>query len=938
MKGVIGRPLAGAVCVLVLLAATAAAQTATGTIAGTVTDSTGGVLPGVAVSLSGERLLGGIQTETTDVKGVFRFDRLPPGLYDVKFEMQGFKTVQRSGVRISAGFTATVNVPLEVGQVAETVTVTGASPTVDTKSTLQQTVMSQEILEGVPTGRDPWSLAKIIPGVQVSTYDVGGTQSMNSSNLSSHGSSTDDVVYAIDGMNTNFVGSNGGGNAIYFDQGMFDEVDYQTSALPAENSIGGVFINMVTKQGGNKLTGDLRVNYSNQSLQGNNWSTPELQKYGFAGGNPVTKLYDVNLTAGGPIKKDRVWWFGSYRRWAVTQLTLGARNPDGSYAIDDSWITNGSGKATWQLTSRHRINVLVNFDQKRRPHRIDSDTGIGIPASYVPNIATQNQTSNHWQGGPQYTGIFGNAVFESRLSIREGTGYFTYQDGVNGAIRVQDLALSTAAAAGPWNITRPNGLENWENSLAYHVPSWAGEHNFKGGVQITWQQWEEDYQINGDEYLIYNNGVPNEVVLFNTPTSVRAYEHQIGIFIQDTWTPASRLSVNIGARYDHLVGGWPTYDVPAGTWVPDRQLTAAEPVHQQIGVWRLGVIWDVMGNGKTALKASASRYGSSVGIQRVTAVEPLTYQSGTRSWTDLNHDGMAEPNELGPFSGFSAANVRYADANGGPWPYSDEYTAGVEHELRKDLRVALMYYHRTNRDAVGTRNMAVPTSAYVPATVTVPGAPQGPGGTVTFYNLLPAYFGLQQTVLNADPLLNTTYNGLELTAAKRLSNRWQLVAGLTLSSNKGGLNFGDLNDPNNLINQQGTVGDHSKYSAKASGSYMAPWGFNVSGAFLYNNGYPYQSKYTITRSAFPGLTRANQVVYLTERGTERMPNVAMLDLRISRPIKLGGGRQLTPQVELFNIGNSSAITALTTGVGGHYLYPSQILGPRMVRFGFDLQF
>jgi hypothetical protein len=159
-----------------------------------------------------------------------------------------------------------------------------------------------------------------------------------------------------------------------------------------------------------------------------------------------------------------------------------------------------------------------------------------------------------------------------------------------------------------------------------------------------------------------------------------------------------------------------------------------------------------------------------------------------------------------------------------------------------------------------------------------------------------------------------------------------------LNTNKGGLSRGDLNDPNNLYNQQGQVGDQSKYSFKASGSYIGPWALTFSGAFLYNNGYPYQSTYSVTRSVYPGLTRASQTVYLTERGVERFPNVAMLDLRISRPIKLAASSRLTPQFEVFNIANSSAITAYTVAVGSKYLYPSQILGPRMVRFGFYFEF
>jgi len=173
--------------ILLMAASIAQAQVQTGSITGNVTDSSGAVLPGVTVSLSGEKLIGGVQAQVTDASGNYRFDRLPPGDYTVKFELQGFKTIDRAGIRVNAAFVATVNMKLEVGQMAETITVTGESPTIDTKSNLQQTVLNQEILEGVPSGRDPWSVAKIIPGVQISTYDVGGTQSFQQSNLSSHG-------------------------------------------------------------------------------------------------------------------------------------------------------------------------------------------------------------------------------------------------------------------------------------------------------------------------------------------------------------------------------------------------------------------------------------------------------------------------------------------------------------------------------------------------------------------------------------------------------------------------------------------------------------------------------------------------------------------------------------------------------------------------------
>ena len=209
---------------------------------------------------------------SADASGAYRFDRLSPGTYAVKFELQGFKTVTQDDIRISAAFVATVNGKLEVGSVSESITVTGESPTIDTKSNVQQTVMNQEILEGVPTGRDPWSLAKLIPGVQVATYDVGGTQSMQQSSLSSHGSNTNDVSFNIDGATVNWPGGGGGATMLYYDQGMFEEVNYMTSAIPAEVMAGGVSINMVTKDGGNKWRGNMRYSFANDNLQSENHS------------------------------------------------------------------------------------------------------------------------------------------------------------------------------------------------------------------------------------------------------------------------------------------------------------------------------------------------------------------------------------------------------------------------------------------------------------------------------------------------------------------------------------------------------------------------------------------------------------------------------------------------------------------------------------------
>ena len=308
-----------------------------------MTDASGAALPGVSVSLSGERLIGGAQLQTTDAGGNYRFDRLPPGTYQLKFELQGFRTIEQADIRISAAFVATVPARMEVGAVSESITVSGESPTVDTKSNVQQTVMNQEILEGVPTGRDPWSLARLIPGVQVATYDVGGTQSMQQSALSSHGSSTNDVSYNIDGATVNWPGGGGGATMLYYDQGMFEEVNYTTAAIPAEVMAGGISINMVTKSAGNRWRGNMRYSFSNDDLQAENHRGNGLPATFL--GNPTLKTYDANLSGGGAIIQDRLWVNGTVRRWVVNKLT-NAKNLDGTQALDDNTLKNYSGKAT----------------------------------------------------------------------------------------------------------------------------------------------------------------------------------------------------------------------------------------------------------------------------------------------------------------------------------------------------------------------------------------------------------------------------------------------------------------------------------------------------------------------------------------------------------------------------------------------------------------
>jgi hypothetical protein len=931
----------------ILLGAPLAQAQTTGSITGVVTDASGAVLPGATVTLSGERLIGGPQTQVSDTNGTYRFDRLVPGSYNVKFELQGFRNVERPDVRISAAFVASINAKMEVGSVSETITVTGESPTVDVRSNVQQTVMNQEILEGIPTGRDPWSLAKLIPGVQVATYDVGGTQSMQQSSMSAHGSSTNDVSYNIDGATVNWPGGGGGATMIYYDQGMFEEVNYMTSAIPAETLAGGVSINMVTKDGGNMWKGNLRYNFSNDDLQGENWAATQALNSNFRG-NPTLKTYDMNLSGGGAIVQNRVWVNGTVRRWIVNKLVSNL-NPDGTQALDDNTLKNYSGKVVAQVTTNNKVSAGYFWNDKIRGHRRDG-------SNRIPDIASVVQVNPVQTTQAKYTGIRGSLVFESNFSVMDGVTHYTYQpDTPADAIRKIDVGLAEVFFASDREDRQPNSRHQFDNVFTFGKSGLGGEHLFKGGMQWGRLWYESEYSVLGDHHLEYNNNVPTTVIQFNTPTNPLNVATVTGFFLQDSWS-MNRLTLNIGGRWDKYVGTLPEQSVPAGRFVGARSLPETEVINQSKGVFRLGASYDLTGSGRTAVKASYSRYALQVGIDRVTNLNPLSNGSRRCTWTDPNGDGRFQESEysVSTCTGFGGGvNTAYAD--GIRWPFSDELTAGVETQLPGAVRVGAMFYYRTNRDQFGERNLAVPASAYTAHQVSIPNGPGGgPGNTnlqpttATVYNIPANLLSAQQILRTNEDYLDTDYKGVEFTATKRFSQKWQMQTGFTIGRNKGGLNTAtgqsatsDLNDPNLTVFSDGIIGNDSETAFRLSGSYELPYRINLAGSVIANNGYPYVTTFSLSRAAAAtqgiSLTRASQTIILSERGEERYENVVMADVRLSRTFRFGS-RSFQPEISFFNITNADTAVSHTVAVGGNYLVPTEILSPRIIRVGFSLNF
>jgi hypothetical protein len=354
------------------------------------------------------------------------------------------------------------------------------------------------------------------------------------------------------------------------------------------------------------------------------------------------------------------------------------------------------------------------------------------------------------------------------------------------------------------------------------------------------------------------------------------------------------------------------------------------------------------------VKASYSRYALQVGIDRVTNVNPLSAGNRTCPWSDPNGDRQFQLSEVNvaQCSAFSGGVSTFYDPNGVNWPYSDEATAGIETQLPAGVRLGAMFYYRTNRDQFGQRNTAVPTNTYTPFQFRVP---NGPGGTVsspvpitvTAYNLAPALTSAQNNIRDNDPFLDTQYKGVEITANKRFSKNWQMVAGVTFGKNDGGVlnptnaNPPDLNDPNITSFPRGIVGNDSKVGFRASGSYELPGAINLAASVVSNGGYPYQSTFAITRAlaAAQGvtLTRASQTVTLSQRGDERYETVTSVDLRVARPFRFNG-RKFQPSLDIFNLMNSDVMVSRTVAVGSAYLAPAEILAPRIIRVAFAFDF
>ncbi len=854
-----------------MTAATASAQSSS-TIVGTVRDASGAAVPGVTVEVASPALIERHKIAVTGPDGTYQVVDLRPGIYSATFTLPGFQTVRREDIELNTTLTVTVNAALAVGGVAEQVTVTGGTPLIDARSGTSERPLTHELLETIPVGRIPNVAVMLVPGATTARPDVGGSETGQTANVSVHGTQGRDLIWNTDGLNMTANTSNGGLSGQYPNQGAYQEVVVQTRALPAEIGAGGVSVNLVSKDGSNRLRGELFSTYTGDALQSGNVSADQLAR-GLVAPSSTKTFYDLNGGAGGPIVKDRLWFYASARRFRIDRYEANTFNPDKTQSLDENLIWNATGKLTWQINPSNRLSGFVDYGVKLREHRRELQSTyqfISPEASYHSPL-----------GGP-VSNIKLNTTLSPSLLLETGFSWYyvpwslDYQPELGPtALPRLDLAQSTlVGAAAPAMTLAVQERRTW-SAIASYVPSWhGGSHQIKFGMQAEQSPYEQDYDTgdHGDLIARYRNGAPDSVLVFNTPVNTSLNELELAAFAQDSWTVARRLTINAGLRFERLTGGLDEQSAPAGQFVPARHFDARPDVI----VWnnlvpRLSVAYDVTGSGHTVVKASASEFTQRQGASLVNQFNPLRQNSEVRTWKDANHDLVPQLDEIGASQGTLDRGATVQVAPDLIRPTQWEATASLEQQVASNLSFSVVYFHRRYQNLTAVVNTAVTPADYTPLTITNP----LDGMPFTVYNQSAATIGKVSNVLLNSDLLTQEYDGVDITINRRFSKGVTLFGGVTVGSNKTATSAS--RNPNDLINSDGYDPLDSRVIVDLSGAYQLPWRLNLSSRFAYYTGQPLRRVYTISPTIVPGLRQTSQDVLLVPTGTYRKPDQSLLD-------------------------------------------------------------
>jgi outer membrane receptor protein involved in Fe transport len=945
-------------CFLLMPQGLSAQVSTTGKIAGTVTDSSGAAVPNLAVSVKSSALLVP-RTTRTEGDGSYLFDLLPPGTYELTVAATGFNTAKRTDIVLTAGFTATINLSLKVGDVSQVVKVEG-EPVIDLQSNETSTTFDQTLLQDIPSGRDPWSTVAQVPGATVGTFDVAGDNSYQQSTMQVHGSTPAEQIYSFNGLDLNWPGANGGYTQFYTNHDSFDEFQVVADNAPASVPIGGVYMNMVTKSGSNELHGQVGIYYLTSKLQAG-VKAPIYNGSPVISGSPFDMTRDTTASLGGPLVKDRWWLFGSYRRYDLRQRILAVTNQDGSPVVDVNHQTNTDLRSDFQVNSKNKFSFVWLYNEQNRFFRRDTAYQFVTTAASWKQIEPAYVLEGLWTSQ-----VTSNLILDFRVGWNKITFPLSYQPGVSSTdINVQDVGTRTESVAAPYEFANPAWVLKWSAGASWYKGNFHGTHNFKFGFEMGKAYNSYLYHVNGGINELFHNGNPFQIIAYDTPAKQKNYFRDGSFYVQDTWTVARRLTLELGIRYDHFNTYYPQQTTDAAATFPQLFPATTYPASGNLVDWntvspRLGLAFDLTGKGDSVLRASYGRYYLMQGTGLAETANPVGFAGKTFTWIDADGDKIPQQSEwlvasqqVGAFGG-SSTHINTNMSR----PYSEQISVGYEKQLWRNLRVGVTYYYRTKKNMIGIENTLVSPSDYTPITVLpdANGAPQPitnglTGQPLTLFNLNPAkQTAFNFVVTNIPKLDDNAYHGVEFTAVKRLSNKWQLLSGFTIQRQKGvfGRGFSDqatsdnFTDPNNDINRNNNyLNSDATYIFKVDSSYELPFKIGTSVNFQHYTGLPIQPQEIFGTNG--GLTQGSETVILQPAGITRLPSVNMLNFRISREFVVKDRWHVIPVVDFFNLTNGQTPVSENNFVdinpaNSTYLRPSLTIDPFVTRFGLRFTF
>jgi hypothetical protein len=893
---------------LAVLSGISFAQVVTGKIIGKVTEEEGSLLPGVTVDISSPSLMGGVHSQVTSEGGDYRFISLPPGTYKLVFSLDGFQTVERQNIRVSLNTTVTEDITLSQSTIKESIVVTAETPVIDVKKSGVTVNFTKEQIEDLPSGRfTVYDIIKQAPAIP--------QQEQSEWTNTIYGSTTPSNAYLVDGIDVSSPGQGHGWN--WQPQDMFEEVEVSGVGAPAEyGNFTGAVINIVTKSGGNTFSGGFSYYGQFKGLTGDNNPNPDLD-YSYN----RDKYYSGSFNLGGPIVKDRLWFFGLYEKYEDSFSTWQV-DPE----FPQKWMGNKAIiKLSSQLGDKHRLIGSYYYEDYEFPESPDE-------FNLAETVSNEMGYTHMWTF--LYTFLMSdNAFFELKYS-----GWRTFDDyypSMGGDINDPIIwdGYSGITSGGPWWIWDGSMNRDQVNVNFTHFADdfLGGDHEFKVGVQYTKgkSEWVGGYSGGMSYYLYY--GYPYYMYEYN-PFMYGATSNAIGAFIDDSWTISDRLTVNLGLRFDHNDGSIPSWFVYDGWEKTSEKVPGVDNVVDMNNFApRFGLAYQLTSDHKTLLKASYGRYYDANHHDNWSYPGPAVsdYNVYYYDW-DIEDYALwyTIPGEMGYTVDPELKN-----------PYADIFSLGLERELMPNLSVGATFIYKKEKDLIGWEDRG---ATYEEISLVSPDN----GQTYTVFNQTSELGSNEYWITNPSGY-GQTYRALIFSFAKRYSNNWQMYASLTWSKAEG-INivshqtdswalttngtFGK--DPNDYTNADGPLNHDRTWIFKLQASYSFPWGIMASLNYLYQTGTPIPTYARI----YPD--QGLRQILAEPRGPDRYKPWNLLDLRLQKTFNLYKSLRFEAMIDVFNLLNSSTMTAYRSHDLWNKAYddPSFMFYPRRLQIGFRLRF